>query len=405
MKAKPRRRRGTGSCYQKVVNGKTSKIWTIQYFRDGKRVRESSGTTEWATAHMLLRERLVQVDKGEHIRKGRPERFEELYEKLLAFTRLHHPKSEKDISCRWRKRLEPVFGKKLASSLTPDDVTRYTLDRKAQQAYNGTIMRELAVLKSMLKFASEGNRPRIPKNGEKLFPTLPEDASIRKGYVTDEQFDRLVSKISDVWLRTFVEIAYNYGARAGELLSLRVRDIDLESRTLIFHWTKNGDDRPLAMTPMVEELLRVSVVGKQPDDYVFTRDGGKPVKGFSRLWRTVTAAAGLGWWRCKVEKCKQPWKGKACECGSRKRQWSLLVHDLRRSASMNMRAAGVPESVIMNIGGWRTAATFRRYAIINDDAQRAAFALLQQHRDDRKPPITAPATPKTSGGEVREIVQ
>lgn len=44
---------------------------------------------------------------------------------------------------------------------------------------------------------------------------------------------------------------------------------------------------------------------------------------------------------------------------------SLLFHDLRRSFARAMRRAGVDETTIMAIGGWRTATIFRRYAIVD----------------------------------------
>jgi len=34
----------------------------------------------------------------------------------------------------------------------------------------------------------------------------------------------------------------------------------------------------------VKTLLTACVIGKQPDDFVFTRENGKPVKGFRKIW-------------------------------------------------------------------------------------------------------------------------
>ena len=46
-----------------------------------------------------------------------------------------------------------------------------------------------------------------------------------------------------------------------------------------------------------------------------------------------------------------------------------------------MRGAGVPESVVQAIGGWKTPETFRRYAIVSPADQQAAMKMLEQARD------------------------
>jgi integrase len=55
----------------------------------------------------------------------------------------------------------------------------------------------------------------------------------------------------------------------------------------------------------------------------------------------------------------------------------LLVHDLRRSGARNLRKAKVPESVIMQIGGWKTASMFRRYGIVSTEELDAAMDALE----------------------------
>lgn len=75
----------------------------------------------------------------------------------------------------------------------------------------------------------------------------------------------------------------------------------------------------------------------------------------------------------------------------------LIFHDFRRTATRNLRCAGVAEGVVEKIGGWRTRSVFERYAIVTQaDIADAMNKLESQenghsfgHKDDanggRKP--------------------
>ena len=67
----------------------------------------------------------------------------------------------------------------------------------------------------------------------------------------------------------------------------------------------------------------------------------------------------------------------------RRRRTGLLFHDLRRTAARNLRAAGVPEEIIMRIAGWKTSGVFKRYAIVNNADVRAALQRLERARQKR----------------------
>ena len=114
-------------------------------------------------------------------------------------------------------------------------------------------------------------------------------------------------------------------------------------------------------------LLTECVRGKQPQDRVFTRANGKPVKDYRWAWWKLCVQVGLGHWECK--KCGQAIKRrKCCETGSLgdRKYIGLFSHDMRRSAARSYHRAGVPESVVMKIGGWKTRTTLERYNIVND---------------------------------------
>jgi integrase len=190
------------------------------------------------------------------------------------------------------------------------------------------------------------------------------------------------SEASALWLRAFLEIAYSYGWRKSEILGLRVRQLNFANRTIRLDpgMTKNGEGREVTMTSKVAEMLRQAVIGKSPDSFVLTRADGKPVKEFRKAWQSLCVRAGLGSFICTA--CDKAAPSTKCACGSRRRKYrGLIRHDLRRSAAKALRAAGVPESVVMSTGGWKTAAMFRRYAIVSNADQRAAVEMLEKARE------------------------
>ncbi len=104
---------------------------------------------------------------------------------------------------------------------------------------------------------------------------------------------------------------------------------------------------------------------------MLTREDGKPVKDFRKAWENLTARAGLP---------------------------NLIVHDLRRSAAKALRAAGVPESVVMAIGAGKRPPCF---AAMRLSAQRTSELLSRnwsapepRTAEPRTAPISAPIRPK-----------
>src|SRR5215469_5487610 len=62
----------------------------------------------------------------------------------------------------------------------------------------------------------------------------------------------------------------------------------------------------------------------------------------------------------------------------------LIFHDLRRTAARNLRRAGISETVIMKVVGWRTRSVFERYPIVSrGDIVEAMQKLESNQRESR----------------------
>jgi len=185
-----------------------------------------------------------------------------------------------------------------------------------------------------------------------------------------------------VWLAALFETAYAYGWREDELLALRIGQLDLLAKIIDLGETKNGDQRMILMTEHVFQVLVRCAVGKKPDDFVFTRDDGSPVKDFRDAWWNACIRSGLGRFQCRD--CEQiVSEGRKCTmCHSKKKAKNigLHFHDLRRTGIRNMSRKGIPETVGMLISGHKTDSVYRRYNIIDMEVVKTATAKIEEHQ-------------------------
>jgi integrase len=378
--------------------------WYIQYYVDGERRREATGMTSKRRAQEILTERLAKVRRGEWEVVARPPRVAELYLLLVDDMKKNGRKSLADLGRRWGREdkggkwhghLYDEFAMLPVNRLGTAQLRAYARKRQEQGAANATINREFATLRRMFHLGMREEPPMVMRVPH--FPMLKEN-NARQGFIEDKDFARLVANAGELWLRTLLELAFTYGWRKGELLGLRVRQVNLENRTVRLDVTKNGERREVTMNPKILELLRACVEGKGPNDFVLTRTGGAPVRDFRTAWYDLCTQAGLGRFVCrkcgKTAELKYETAYQCPQCKTARRDdlryEGLIPHDMRRSGAKALRAAGVPESVIMSIGGWRTASMFRRYAIVSkadniDAMERLERARAERTRDDLVP--------------------
>jgi hypothetical protein len=107
------------------------------------------------------------------------------------------------LQTRWRLHLEPFFATRRIAEVTSDLVAKYVDQRQLKKAQNATINLEMAALKRMFRIGRYSTPPkvlRLPK-----FPKVAED-NVRKGFLEDAQYEKLIGYCPDVWFRTLVEM-------------------------------------------------------------------------------------------------------------------------------------------------------------------------------------------------------
>jgi hypothetical protein len=145
--------------------------------------------------------------------------------------------------------------------------------------------------------------------------------------------------------------------------------------------TKN--DVPSQTPPMDEtifQLISACTIGKSPDDFIFTRDDGEPIRDFRVAWWKACVEAGVGKFVCR--ECDEIMTGTKCQsCGGEKEYKGLLFHDLRRTGVRNMIRNGISEKVAMVISEHKTRSVFDRYNITNYDDLVDAGRKIREGRE------------------------
>lgn len=375
---KHKRAQGTGSVYRRPECG----TWSIQYFVNGRRVRESTGKRSREEAADLLAIRLGSIAKGEFVAPTRAVKVQQLWDRLLEFNKT---KGKRTQAHHWRV-LGPFFSNVPACKVTSRMLAQYRAQRegtlhRGRPIQPQTVNREFTTLRRMYNVALRHTTPPLVA----AVPTfdMAKEAKPRSGFVDALDYTKLREAAEfrgELWLVTLVELAYRYGWRHEELVSLQVRQCNLNTRTITLDpgTTKNEDGREVVMLGRVHDLLEQCCKGKKPEQRVPTRPDGNPVIDPRSGWYTLCVSVGLAHWECLTCHAVTSAKGR-CQCGAY--HWAyrgLLIHDMRRSAVKAMMRAGIDQHTAMSISGHKTASMFARYHIIDHTAHVDAVAKMEQ---------------------------
>ncbi|HYM76115.1 MAG TPA: site-specific integrase [Candidatus Dormibacteraeota bacterium] len=354
----PRRTKGLGS----LIKLKNSPFWQARFYDQmGRKISISTKTTVKQVAEAFLRKQMADVrDRGlaplsdmrrityRDLRAGLLANYTEKGNKSLKM----RPNGEETIT--GLPQLDAFF--KFSSEnpgpsvvqIGTDTARKFVEERQAEGAGNAVINRSLACLRRMLRIAHEdGKLQAVP------VIRLLKEPPARRGFVALPQFEDLVAKLP-AHLQPYITFLYFCGGRSGEAELIDWTQVDLDRAIIRLEddQTKNKEPR---FVPLPERLVLMLAATDKKEGRVFDTTNVR------KEWMTACAAAGLGR-KIKVE--GKPYDPK---------YEGLTIHDLRRSAARNLLLAGVPETIIMRIGGWKTRSVFDRYAVANTADLTAAM--------------------------------
>lgn len=237
-----------------------------------------------------------------------------------------------------------------AADITSSKLEEYQESRLEEGASPKTVNNELQVLGRGFALACRHGRLEAAPRITSLAVT-----NVRTGFLEPRDFRRLLEELPrDV--RDLVTWLYLTGWRSGESKRLRWESVDL-SAGLVQLPEDEVKNRRVKTIPLGHGALRRLIERRhagRSGPRVFHRSG-KPICDFR--WSFRRAAAAIG----------RP---------------GLRPHDLRRSFARNGLRAGVPQRLVMQIGGWRTTSMFHRYAIVNEAQLEEALDQVGEYVED-----------------------
>jgi integrase len=338
---------------------RTNLYYLRVYDANGKARDIATGTDKITEARKMLHAEEAKKDKGEPIgaQVGKIT-FDDAVKAVIDDQKMNARRSTTREQGRIDSHLTPYFGGRRMISITSDVITAYVVARQQADAENGTVNRELQILKRAFKLAQRAGKllsaPYIPKLQE---------SEPRQGFFERAEFEAVCHQLP-AHLRGLLTFYYWTGWRSSEALSLERRQVNLDTSivTLDPSQSKNNTARQFHFGALDElrDMLKKQVksaerqtrrTGKMVTT-VFYNPDGSPIK--KSEWRKA--------WEAAREAAGYPTK---------------LVHDFRRTAARNLVRAGVAETVAMKLTGHKTRSMFDRYNITSGDDLRAAAELLQ----------------------------
>jgi integrase len=171
----------------------------------------------------------------------------------------------------------------------------------------------------------------------------------RERFLSKEEISRLLavcqtSKSPHLYAVTLFAICS--GARRGEILSLKWKDLDFERQTATFRDTKNGETRTIPLSPVLVSCLQVEKKKRIIiSEYVFSSNDGKRPADIRTAWEIATQEADL----------------------------DICFHTLRHTAASHLTMGGASTIEIGAVLGHKTLAMVKSIAICLFHRQRGCY--------------------------------
>jgi len=326
-------------------------MWIIDFTLKGRRIRRViEGTKRMAQQAMIIeKDRIFRQQYGIPVRHKRI-RFED-YSKLY---KEHHSTKKRDPKNDLYRigRLLVFFKGRFMDEITPGEIEKYMHLRGVEGVSNGTINRELALLKTMFYKAIASEDYGLERNPVCKVDFLKEEAC-RERVLKPGEMRTLIEAAINPWggyLPLFLVIALNTGMRKNEILTLKWEHVSFKGGYIevTADRSKSRRSRRIPMNSIVAgELRKLKPAGEH---IFFNPKTGSHIMHIKTAFKRACKEAGIV---------------------------NLRVHDLRHTAaSYLVNECGVDIVTVSKILGHTRIDMTMRYVHPSEDNKQRGIERL-----------------------------
>ncbi|UTN92959.1 tyrosine integrase [Gordonia phage Finkle] len=287
------------------------------------------------------------------------------------------PSAYAPLEAAWRNHVQPKWGDWQLAKIETTDVEDWITwmvseirddddpEKILKKKYSATtVIRAHSVLASLLDRAVRDRK--LAANKARVVENMPRKAPKRKVYLTHQQVADFADHMPEEWQQTLVFLAAYCGPRWGEIVGLRVSDLDLLRRRISINRNvvqvggqfevgtpKGGKSRTVALPLFIVEMLAKLAEGKAREALLFPGPTGDWLR---------RPNSERGWFVAAARKLGVP---------------ELTPHDLRHTAaSLAVQSGASVKAVQAMLGHEKASMTLDVYAdLFDDDLDQVASAL------------------------------
>lgn len=333
---------------------KDSPIWWASFVdASGQRVRRSTGTTDHREACALEAKWKVETYRQKQWEERPSRTFDEL---MVTYLKATSEKRSHDKDLMRTKHLRRKFQGREVRLIQPNDISAYVVIRKGEGVRPATINRELALFSAAINHANtewdwqlpnpvKGRKLKEPEGRVRWISRAEAEALIRAA-----EMEPKAGHLSD-----FIRLALNTGCRAGELLGLEWKRVDLKAGLIHLEaeHTKTGKRRSVPLNQTARQAIinraRFRAQHCPCSTWVFCDETGVRIASVRRSFTTACRKVGISDFR---------------------------IHDLRHTCAAWLVSAGVALAEVRDLLGHSTVKMTEKYAHLAPENIRAAVAVL-----------------------------